>query len=366
MSRTHKHFQHTILFLLTGICCFHSIYAQGVNQQQKAQLYGIFNNTTTLETRIVPIVNDSQILLTKTDNAGFSVPDDKSTFPGNEWYGSASLAGDPRTGQLFYADKSGTSISLWGISTKGKHAKINGPDKSIAGHCFTKMAMGPDGYVYAISTKIDERNLSTGSETLVIRFKPCNKPGCTSIETIGYISGKDGYKNSLTYSGDMAFSAAGDLFLFGTELDTAINYYKGAHIYKISANQIKKKEKPSIISIQYIGQIAGMGLKTGIDSTVITGVAFEQNGSFIIAAMDKYTGTRVHFYRGKSLSEITYVTPVQLGYNMPPGFVISDLASFNLPVIAIKKMPISNKVNQGKKNEENDWEKLVTITRAGY
>ena len=366
MSRTHKHLQHTLLFLLTGICCFHSAYSQDVNKQQKAQLYGIFNNVSTLETRIVPIANDSQIRLTKSDNAGFSIPDEKETFTGNEWYGSASLAGDPCTGQLFYADKSGTSISLWGISTKGKHAKINGPDKSIAGHCFTKMAMGPDGYVYAISTKIDEWNLSAGSETVVIRFKPCSKPGCTSIETIGYISGKDGYKNSVTYSGDMAFSAAGDLFLFGTELDTAIHYYKGAHIYKIAANQIKKDKKPSIISIQYIGQIAGMGVKTGIDSTVITGVAFEQNGSFVIAAMDKYTGTRVHFYRGKSLADITYVTPVQLGYSMPPGFVISDLASFNLPVIAIKAMTKSNKVNQVKKNEDNDWEKRVTFTRSVY
>jgi hypothetical protein len=366
MSSTQNHFQHLLLFLLTGICCFHSAFAQDVSNQQNAQLYGIFNNVSTLETRIVPIINDLKIQLTKTENAGFSIPDERNAFPGNEWYGSASLAGDPRTGQLFYADKSGTSISLWGISTKGKHAKINAPVKNIKGYCFTKMAMSPDGYVYAISTKIDGQNLSDDRETLVIRFKPCNNPGCTSIETIGYIPGKGGFKNSLTYSGDMAFSAAGDLFLFGTELDTAINYYKGAHIYKISANQIKKKEKPSIISIQYIGQIAGMGVKTGIDSTVITGVAFEQNGSFVIAAMDKYTGTRVHFYRGKSLSEITDVAPVQFGYNMPPGFVISDLASFNLPVIAIKTMAKSNKINQGKKNEENDWEKLVTITRAGY
>jgi hypothetical protein len=228
------------------------------------------------------------------------------------------------------------------------------------------MAMGPDGFIYAISTGLNLSDSRGKMETLVVRFKPANTRKSEPVEVVGHISGKDGYHNVSTYSGDMAFSAAGDLFIFGTALDTAINYYTGAHIYKITSADLRKMNNKVPVPIKYIGDIAGMGVQTGIDSTIITGVAFQNDGSFVLSAIDKYTNSRVHFYRGTTISNTTKVLPVNLGYDLPPGFVISDLASFSHPVVQIYQPKIPAKTRHVSKISENDWEKSVTITHLSY
>ena len=136
--------------------------------------------------------------------------------------------------------------------------------------------------------------------------------------------------------------------------------------YKIASADLKQKNNKAVIPIKYIGDIAGMGVQTGIDSTIITGVAFQNDGSFVLSAIDKYTNTRVHFYRGSSISNTTKVLPVNLGYDLPPGFVISDLTSFSHPVVKVihQKKPANPKVVT--KVPENDWEKSVTLTRLSY
>jgi hypothetical protein len=352
-----------IVLCLAGILIQQTFFAQSSEKQNTLKLYGIFNNPSTLETRIAPIFTEGNNQKIITGEESFFIPDDKSSVFETEWYGSATLAGDPRSGILFYADKSGETPALWSVSATGNHIKLNQANQALPGHCLTKMAMGPDGYVYAISTGLKNGDQSTQKKALVIRFKPCDKPGCTTVETLGFLSGKNGYLNALTYSGDMAFSAKGDLFLFGTEIDTTINYYKGAHIYKIASGTMLTGKKPGLIPIEYLGQIEGMGVKTGIDSTIITGVAFEPGGSFILSTLDKYTGSRVHFYQGTIGAVNTIVKPVLLKYNMPTGFVISDLASFSLPVVNLplkKNRPVEVSILQ---ETTDSWEKNVTITR---
>jgi hypothetical protein len=344
----------------------YSVDAQDAAKKNSAQIYGIFNNTATLETRIIPIYNTKEIQQTMNAEGGFQIPDESNRQSSNEWYGSASLAADPRTGQFFYASKSGESPSLWMFSAEGTHVRINTMAKNIQGHCFTKMAMGPDGYVYAISTRLNRNNLSADKETLVVRFKPYSKPSSVKLEIIGFLSGKNGYRNALTYSGDMAFSSAGDLFLFGTELDTTLNYYKGAHIYKIASFDLQQGKKPATICIKHVGQIAGMGVKTGIDSTIITGVAFQPDGSFVLSAIDKYTGSRMHFYYGTFMDKTTMVSLLTMGYSIPPGFVISDLASFSYPKVAISQKNLPVKEKPVTKTQGNEWEKTVILTQLTY
>lgn len=366
MKRTPINYLYRILLTFSGLFCHYLIVAQPSAKGHTNQLYGIFNNSETQETRIVPIFSAGMEIATENQAAGFQIPEEKFTRSVGDWYGSASLAGDPRTGQFYYADKSGESPALWMLSAAGEHARLKAPVKNLQGHCFTKMAMGPDGFVYAISTGLGQIDLRREKETLVVRFKPADSQASGTVEVVGYISGKEGYHNVSTYSGDMAFSAAGDLFIFGTTLDTAINYYTGAHIFKIASADLRQTKNKAPVPIKYIGDISGMGVQTGIDSTIITGVAFQSDGSFVLSAIDKYTNTRVHFYRGTTLTNTTKVSPVKLDYNLPPGFVISDLTSFSHPVVKViqQKKPANTKIVT--KVPENDWEKSVTLTRSSY
>jgi len=366
MNRTSINYLYRYLLAFFALFCHYLILAQPSAKEHTNQLYGIFNNAETHETRIVPIFNAGMEITTDKQAAGFQIPEEKYARSSGDNYGSASLAGDPRTGQFFYANKSGESPALWMLSNDGEHARIKAPVKNLQGHCFTKMAMGPDGFIYAISTGLSQNDLRGEKETIVVRFKPEAAHATGTVEVVGYISGQDGYHNVSTYSGDMAFSAAGDLFIFGTALDTTINYYTGAYIYKIASADLKQKKNAEAVPIKYIGDISGMGVQTGIDSTIITGVAFQSDGSFVLSAIDKYTNSRVHFYRGTILSNTTKVSPVKLGYDLPPGFVISDLASFSYPVVRTiqQKKPANKKIVS--KVPDSDWEKSVTITRLSY
>jgi hypothetical protein len=95
------------------------------------------------------------------------------------------------------------------------------------------MAMGPDGYVYALSTCLRSKNSTIGKETVLVRFKACTSPGCSQFELLGHISSTSQYRNADTYSGDIAFSSSGDMYIFGTTIDPIVNYYTGALIYRI-------------------------------------------------------------------------------------------------------------------------------------
>jgi hypothetical protein len=353
------------------LCCFFLFFNTYSKAQKKivntsSALYGIFNNDLTLETRIIPIYNSDLNEIPSGVSNGFQILSNMDFSISSEWNGSATLAADPRSGLFFYASKSTEQQQIWAISSFGTKTSLNKETNQLSGHSLTKMAMGPDGYVYALSTCIESRKRGEEKETLLIRFKACNSPGCTKIENLGYISGKSGFGNTLVYSGDIAFSATGDLFIFGTELDSTINYYKGAHIYKITSAELKQTSMAKSIRIENMGLIAGMGVQTGIDSTIVTGVAFEQGGSFILSTVDKYTGSRVHFYRGIIQREITWVKPLELRCDIPVGFKITDLASFIMPPVNIlaSKKPVIEKITTNPIVE--NWEKHVTITKFNY
>jgi hypothetical protein len=55
-----------------------------------------------------------------------------------------------------------------------------------------------------------------------------------------------------------------------------------------------------------------------------------------------------------------------LDYDLPPGFVISDLASFSHPVVQVFQHKNPAHAGNILKVPDNNWEKSVTITRLSY
>jgi hypothetical protein len=350
------------------VCCL--IFAHTSLSAQKRTvetplLYGIFNNDSSLETRIIPIFSSG---LTTSDLAlskGFQLPANDNTSFSNEWYGSAALAADPGSGLLFYASKELEKQSFWAISKTGKHFSLNPGKIDLTGHSLTKMAMGPDGYVYALSTCLRNKNSTSGKETILVRFKACTSPGCSQFELLGHISSGSQYRNADTYSGDIAFSASGDMYIFGTTIDPIVNYYTGALIYRIRASELKLPVKRNrTLDIQFVGQVKGMGREMGMDSVIITGAAFEPSGDFVLATIDKYVQKRVRFYKGSSMGPVTNVYPVFTELTTPPGFVISDLASVYRPTVTInRKQSSQENLNMSASSIQNvdEYIKLTTF-----
>lgn len=337
-------------FLISIICCL-SLLPTCINAQHKADkstvLYGIFNNDSTFETRIVPIYGADMNGGLRESFKEFRIPPDSTGNNSSLWYGSATLAADQASGLFFYASKTLESQSFWAVTPQGKRIKLSQGKNQLDGHCFTKMAMGPDGYVYALSTSLRGSRSNGSTETLLIRFKACNTPGCSRVEMLGFLPTGKQYRNSNTYSGDIAFSLNGDLYIFGTSIETLVNYYTGSMIYRIPGGELNKPySKGRALEIEYIGRMKGMGHEMGMDSVIITGAAFEPGGDFILSTMDKYSQSKIEFYRGKIMGDITQVYPVSLNFTTPKGFVISDLASvYRPPVKRSDRIPQNGEIN---------------------
>ena len=345
-----------ILSIRIFICLLfaHTILSAQKKVVEKPILYGIYNNDSSFETRIIPIYSSGIKSNDQALSKGFHLPANGHNSNSNEWYGSATLAADPGSGLLFYASKELDKQSFWAISKTGKHFNLNPGKTDLTGHSLTKMAMGPDGFVYALSTCLRDKNATSGKETILVRFKACVSPGCSQFEILGHVPSGGQYRNANAYSGDIAFSASGDMYIFGTTINPLINYYTGSLIYKLPASQLKKPVKHNReLEIQFVGQVKGMGKELGMDSVIITGVAFEPSGDFVLATVDKYTQKRVLFYRGSAIGPVTIVYPVFTALEAPPGFVISDLASVYRPTVNINR----------KQNGEEDMHKSISAVQ---
>ena len=265
-----------------------------------------------------------------------------------------------------YAGRMGAQASVWSVDKRGVEERMTPTSRELQGHCIAKMAMGPDGNVYALTTPMRGSLASGNGKTLLVRIRPSSGTGKPHMETIGWLSGRGGYRNELAYSGDMAFSANGDLYIFGTEIDTVLQFYKGAHIFRVAGATLEKHAGKSAIPVENMGRITGMGKTPGLDSTVINGVAFTDDGNFIVSTLDKTSATRTRFYTGKIRHGQTVVQPLHLDYNLPPGFVIGDLASGTFPKIAPSR-PLTQAIAQNRTPvSSDDWEKSVTITTFNY
>ncbi|MGL6269475.1 MAG: hypothetical protein ACRC2O_16195, partial [Chitinophagaceae bacterium] len=133
---------HYLISIIISLLLFTTdIVAQ--NQAVKSSvLYGIFNNDSTFETRIVPINGAAMNGGVPGDFKEFRIPPDSTGNTSSLWYGSATLAADPGSGLFFYASKTLESQTFWAVNKQGKRIKLSQEKNLLDGHCFTKMAMG--------------------------------------------------------------------------------------------------------------------------------------------------------------------------------------------------------------------------------
>jgi hypothetical protein len=342
-----------------------SIHSQTTAQVPGSGLYGIFNNATTRETRIIAL--DAFSTITDTANSHRL---QNNTFGRQaewpSWYGSATLAYDQEAKRFYFAGRLGAEAAVWSLNSQGRYEQISHTNKELYGHCITKMATGPDGNVYALTTPMRGSQAGGNGKTMVIRIRPSSGAQKPRMEMIGFLSGKGGYRNALAYSGDMAFAANGDLYIFGTEIDTVLQYYKGAHFFRIAGASLKNRTGNAAIPVENLGMISGMGKRPGYDSTVINGVAFAPDGSFILSTVDKVTQSRTYFFRGDIQPGATRAYPFQPFCDIPPGFVIGDLASGCFPPIPPQR-PITQPIAQHSTVPPlEDWEKSVSIRTYHY
>jgi hypothetical protein len=257
------------------------------------------------------------------------------------WQGCAALAVGHNNQQFYLAEKHRVEPGLWIQEKTGGHRSSRVTDTRLRNTFLAKMAMGPDGHVYAISTSLRGRQSHYG-RALLLRYRN----GKGEPEILGALESSDFDPNTMTYSGDMAFSADGSLFIFGTEIDTVLNAYKGAHILRINAHSLQKLPLEKKIRVDYIASISGMG--------------FDQHGHFLLAATDKETEQETYFFQGRIRYGQTQVYAQPRPLNVPNGFVVSDLASAAFPNFSILKAPAFIPAVAAAGSPAS-WEQSVTI-----
>jgi hypothetical protein len=279
----------------------------------------------------------------------------------------ATLAYDGLRGQLVYAARSSKGAAVWAHRVSAPAAEQIGEIPIPPGHIITKMAAGPDGHIYALTTPVSGGSGSTDRRSRLVRITPGQKGHPASTRTVAVLSGSNGFHAALIYSGDMAFSAAGDLYIFATAIDTTIRYYTGAELFRIQSTALRSAAGTNI-QVERLGPIRGIGAVPGFDSTVISGAAFLPDGRFLLSAMDKATQQTASLFVGRFLPDGIFVEPVtgRPGAILP-GFLVADLASRHFPSLPpIRKTPSVSSVRQKPATQPDDWAQYVTIRTFQY
>ena len=285
------------------------------------------------------------------------------TFPS----GNATLAFDASRDQLVYTDMSAKGVALWRHQLTVPGPEQIGNVQVPAGHLFTKMAAGPDGHIYALTTPLRGAAVNRDQKCKLVRITPgkSGQPACA--RTIAVLSESGGFHAAMMYSGDMAFSASGDLYIFGTAMDTTIHYYTGSAVFRIPATALRTATGAAL-RVESLGHIQGMGAVPGYDSTVISGAAFLPDGRFLLSVLDKATQQSAFLFVGRFQSDGIFAERLTDGPGrIPSGFVVADLASRHFPSLPpIRKTQPVTIVHRKPVTQPDDWEQYVTIRTYQY
>jgi hypothetical protein len=215
------------------------------------------------------------------------------------------------------------------LNPLGTRVKVN-DDIGVAvnGHWFVKMAMGNDGYGYALSTRRTLSSDIANGDTRLIRFNSCMTADCSNVQVLAIIP-RASFDPYNLYNGDIAFDALGDMYIFGSALNPTTSKYTGSGIYRIRAANIPTVPGTGSIPIEYLGDIPA------VDHVSITGVAFDGVGNFFLSAMDTITGQRntTQIFRGSVIGPTTAVT--QIYNNIIPNYIVGDMASCAYPFMLL-------------------------------
>jgi hypothetical protein len=360
-----------LLVLLTIIClCILSPGTQDVFGQESPYpqkfspgTYAVMQHPTTGAVRLVDIFAATSPAQAQAEH---QVP--VAVMPGVlHATGFAGLAYDTRHKQLLLVGRSAKGVVLWRREISQKDPEQIGDISIPPGHLLTKMAASPDGEIYALTTPVRGASGNPPQRCRLVKIIPGTPGQKASIRTVAELSGQAGFHAALMYSGDMAFSAAGDLYIFGSAIDTTIRYYTGSAVFRIPAVSLRTGSRGAI-RVERLGPIQGMGTVPGYDSTVISGAAFLPDGRFLLSTMDKATQQHVSLFVGRFSAGRISVEPLPIGYEaLPPGFLITDLASRHFPVLppirTAQHMPV---VRQEPVTQPEDWQQYVTIRTYQY
>lgn len=267
----------------------------------------------------------------------FAIPR-ANTTAGSNAYGSTSLAVDRLNNRMFYMTADYLEKDLYvSNALTGLKTKIADLPASLNNYYFVKIAVGPNGWVYSLST-----NRSTGGtpDTKLIRFNSCATANCATVEIIGSIPFTS-FNANLLYNGDLAFDFGGNLYVFGSEIDPATSSYVKAAVFRINAADIPSVAGTVNVPITKIGDIPAL------DALVISGFALDALGNYYLATIDQTTRAVSSIYTGSIMGG---TMSVSLLYSATiPGYIISDLASCSYPLMNLLEAASSklNAFNRG-------------------
>ncbi len=334
------------LFILIGILsCSLTVSGQLVCDGTTV-MYGMFNNFTALRNEIRPINYTTGAVGLAVGGATFNIPYTDISSPANGYYGSTTLSASAASSRLYYMNRDYNGKSVWIMNPIGgtRNTLENLTQAALNSNWFVKLAVrNTDNRNYSLATPV-----KTGSNryrtmpTKMIRFPALNCAGADcgngQVVDMGSIQGSASFWAYFLYNGDIAFSTNGDMYLFGSELDTVTSRYTRSRIYRIAAANIPATPNPAnVISIQYITDISGLGPTIGADSVTITGAAFDLAGNYYLSTNDTSTVWEgSYLYRGSAIGGTSSpVTKIATFGTVPSGYKVTDLASCTYPNIQV-------------------------------
>jgi hypothetical protein len=341
-------------------------------------MYGMFNNFTSLTNQIRPINYATGAVGAPVGGATFNIPYTDINSPANGYYGSTTLSASATSSRLYYMNRDYNRKSVWIMNPVGgvRNTLENLTQAALNSNWFVKLAVrNTDNRNYSLATPVKTAgNRYLTMPTKMIRFPALNCAGADcgngQVVDMGSIQGSSSFWAYFLYNGDITFSTNGDMYLFGSELDTVTSRYTRSRIYRIaSANIPAIPNAANVIPIQYITDISGMGPTIGADSVTITGAAFDLAGNYYLSTNDtSSTWEGSYLFRGSAIGGTNSpVTKIATFGAVPAGYKVTDLASCTYPNIQV--LPHSAfKLSADKDGNVSSlvWEDKLTIESRYY
>jgi Secretion system C-terminal sorting domain len=334
-----------MLFISITILSYSTISSAQIVCDGTTVMYGMWNNFTALRNQVRSINFTTGAIGAAYGGATFNIPYTDVNTPASGYYGSTTLSASATSNRFYFMNRDYNRKSVWIMNgnTGGRNLLEDLTQNALNSNWFVKLAVGTDNRNYSLATPVKvASNRYLTMPTKMIRFpaSTCTTNDCASgsVVDMGSILGSSSFWANYLYNGDIAFSTNGDMYLFGSELDTVTNKYGRSRIYRITAANIPATPNPAnIIPIQYITDITGLGPGFGNDSVTITGAAFDLAGNFYISANDTAANWEASYlYRGSSIGGTSSaVTPIAGFSPIPAGYKITDLASCTYPNIQV-------------------------------
>jgi hypothetical protein len=226
------------------------------------------------------------------------------TSASSYFYGASAMALDGLTGKFYIMTQMGGGGTTTGDkdvvmidplaptafgTTIATIATISpgGTSGNMDSYHFVKMAMAPNGHMYALGVNRSSAGAASTFNPL-IRITPCAVPtaGCAtaSARLLGYIQSGGVMDRMNLYNGDIAFDATGNLYFFASAFQQvgSTNRYTDSRLFRINAANIPSAAGTGVIPMTFLADFNSM------DSTGASGLALDPAGNMYMSVR-RYT-----------------------------------------------------------------------------